>query len=367
MISLLTRIGVAGLANFGIGSPRRMPPILAVIRYILALLNPWGHGYAEKQGRIQTRRAIARNCLKTLGVVLNESQILLLEGSKPAIRYVLQTLRLYGEVALPHPYYPGNLDGVLGAGCRPVHIPMPSVKDFILNLEQRLLGGFRPVAVVLSFDNPQWLERTIEDYSRLVELARRYRFVLLSDEAYRDLSYNGLVASVMQVPGWEKLAVCIQTASKPFCAAGWKLGALITASERLDGMVTTKGTDSEGGSPAAQKAYETALGCTWYPRHLAQTYHKRARFTVGLLKKITGVEAVSVSAGGMFVYFKIKGMDAQSFYSALKANGFEVSPGNRFGEPDHIRWCLNQPDWVTRRAVRAVELVFEASRGEQAA
>jgi aspartate/methionine/tyrosine aminotransferase len=335
---------------------------------MVAVLNPFGHGYAEKQGRIQTRLALTKNCLRTLGVVINASQVLLLEGSKPGIRYVLQALGLIGKVGLPMPFYPGNLDGVLGAGCEPHFIPMLSVNGFIEYLEALLVGGFRPVAVVLSFDNPRWLKRSKKDYERLVELARIYGFILISDEAYRDLAYDGKVWSLMQVEGWEQVGFVIQTASKPFSMAGDKLGAIIARQDWIINsgpVMVIKARDSEGGSPAAQKAWATALWCTWYPRRLAQMYRRRAEFVVDLLRQIDGIIDIDIPFGGMFVYFRIVGMTSAEFASAFQQHGFEVSPGERFGEPDRIRWCLNQPNWVTRQGVVAVAKVLGRNRGKR--
>lgn len=366
VVKVLTALGCAGLCNLGIGAPRRLPPVLVVLRYIVALLNPWGHGYAEKQGRIKTRIAVAKNCFRTLGVIVRAIEVLLLEGSKPAIRYVLQALGLIGSVVLPMPFYPGNLDGVIGAGCTAVYLPMPTVKDFIRNLERALIGGLKPVAVVLSFDNPRWLKRCRKDYERLVELAQEYGFILISDEAYRDLAYDGKVWSLMQVSGWERVGVCIQTASKPFCMAGEKLGAIIARATWITKIMVIKSRDSEGGSPAAQKAYATALWCTWFPRRLAQMYRKRAEYTIVLLKRI-GITDIALSHGGMFLYFRISGMSSAEFDAAFKELGFEISPGERFGESDQIRWCLNQPNWVTRRAVAAVSQVLAGLSVEMAA
>jgi alanine-synthesizing transaminase len=263
------------------------------------------------------------------------------------------------------PFYPGNLDGVLAAGCEPYHIAMTSVGHFVKNLEAALVGGLNPVAVVLSFDNPRWLRRTYDDYRYLLFLAKKYNFVLISDEAYRDLAYDGNVCSVMQVRGWQQFAVCIQTASKPFCMAGWKLGAIVASLELLPKILEVKGRDSEGGSPAAQKGYAAALWCVWYPQLLALKYHKRAIYTVSKLRAI-GIIDIDRPLGGMFVYFGLRGMSSLEFVEKLKALGFEVTPGDRFGEPDMIRWCLNQPNWVTRLAVRAVAQVLQ-QRAEKAA
>ena len=363
LVRLLLALGCAGLGNFGIGSPRQMPPILAVLRYMFACLNPFGYGYEKNPGRKKTRQALAKNCFRTLRVLVHPDQILLLEGSKPALRYVLEALGKVGKVVLPMPFYPGNKGGVIRAGCQPHCIPMPTVKDYIINLTVELENGLRPVAVVLSFDNPRWLKRCKDDYVQLVTLAQRYNFILISDEAYRDLAFDGKVWSVMQASGWEQVAVCIQTASKPFCAAGWKLGAVISRPdlEWQERLLEARSADSEGGSPAAQKAYEVALRCDWYPRRLAQMYRRRALYTIELFQTV-GLTQVPMPYGGMFLYFVTTGEHTSDFVSQLKELGFEVSPGSKFGEPDKIRWCLNQPDWVTRRAVKAVgELVRQKS------
>lgn len=359
-VAILRALGMDGLCNFGIGSPRELPPLPVILRKNIAEWNPFGHGYAERQGRIKTRQALAANCGRTLGVEINPSQVLLLEGSKPAIRYVLQALRLVGKVVLPFPFYPGNKDGVLATDCEAFHLAMPSVAGFITNLRLALVGGLRPVAVVLSFDNPCWLGRTQQNYQDLVDLARMYGFLLISDEAYRDLAYDHKSYSVMQIEAWEKVAVCIQTASKAYCMAGHKVAALIATAELMEKIFPIKSKDSEGGSPAAQKAYKTALSCDWYPRRLATLYEKRAIYTKEALKAI-GVKDFNPSCGGMFLYFRIPGVDSDGLASALQGHGFTVSPGSRFGELDMIRWCLNQPNWVTRRAVKALAKVL----GEQ--
>src|SRR5674476_768120 len=92
-----------------------------------------------------------------------------------------------------------------------------------------------------------------------------------------------------------------------------------------------------------------------------RTYYRRALYTVKLLRA-AGIEDVDVPCGGMFIYFRIAGIDSAAFAEAFQEYGFEVSPGERFGEPNCIRWCLNQGNWVTRPAVAAVAQILQAQR-----
>lgn len=366
-VTVLRALGCEGFANFGIGSPRGFPPLLAVLRYIIALCNPWGHGYALPEGRPSTLKAIAANCRATLGITIQLGQVMILEGSKPGIRYILEALSLQGIVVLPKPWYPGHLGGLKRTGCQAHFIAMPTVRAFIKTLQEELGAGLKPVAIILSFDNPRWLAREYDDYKDLVLLAQRYGFKIISDEAYRDLAYNGRVNSIMQVLGWERYAICLQTASKPFRMAGWKLGALITNEKWLQLILTRKREDSEGGSPPAQKAWAVALRwCRHYPRRLGQVYFARAKYTVEYLLTVPGIFDIRIPEGGMFLYFGI-GVDSIEFRDALLELGFEVSPGINFGEPDHIRWCLNQGHWVTRRAIVALAKILWAALMRQAA
>ena len=292
---------------------------------------------------------------------------MILEGSKSAVRMILEALALEGEVGVFFPWYPGHLGGIKRARCKAVPIKAADVKGWISNLRNMLEAGFKPVAVILSPDNPEWLPRELNDCQTLFKLARQYKFWIISDEAYLTLAFDGKSVSMTQVEGWEERVICLQTGSKPFCIAGWKLANLVARADLIGEnekskrgpLLELKCDDSEGGSKPAQKAYAVALWCTWYPRRLARKYFRRARFLVDLLHRLLpGIVEVKMPAGGMFVYFRVKGLDSTAFEQKLKALGFEIAPGEGFGQPDHIRWCLNQGRWVTLRAVRAATQIL---------
>ncbi len=357
---LASEAGLKG--DFGLGSPNEMPPLLALLRFIWELINPFTkrHGYAPQNGMKETRASIAERNREEFGIELDpDKNITIVEGTRGAIPDILKGH--VGKVVLPVSYYPGHLDAIMETGCEPVFIPMPSVQEFIKELMRRLMNrNFRPSAVILSFDNPRWLPRTHADYSQLVSLAKAFEFVLVSDEAYRELSYGGVrVESILRVKkSCLEVAYVTQSGSKAFCAAGWKVGAVIASPDWVAAVTARKAKRSEGGCIPVQLAYATALlHCRAYPGKIAERYRRRAALTIRLLQQ-AGLRDIKMSHGGMFLYFKVPG-DCEQFAREMAKCGYLVRPGPLFGEDGYIRWCLREPDQVTQGACAAVAGILQ--------
>jgi aspartate/methionine/tyrosine aminotransferase len=352
---LAEKVGVIG--DFGLGSPNEMPPLLAVSKYAFELFNN-RHGYAPGKGMLKTREAVLRRSQKLFCANLDaEKNIRIREGTRGAIPDILKAF--VGKVVVPLPFYPGHVDAIRETGCEEVLIQMPSVGHFLDKLEEMLAGGFRPSVVILSFDNPRWLPRTFKDYERVLGLAIKYKFIIISDEAYRDLGFDNVqVESIMRVPFWWTNAFVLESASKAFCGAGWKIGVVIASEQNIGLFDAVKAKRSEGGCIPAQLAYATALNlCWWYPKKIAARYQHRSRLTVSLLSQ-AGVMGIQDSFGGMFIYFRVQ-MDSKEFARELAKCGYLVRPGECFGEEGWIRWCLREPDRVTVGACGAVAKILQ--------
>lgn len=348
--------GVKG--DFGLGSPNDMPPWLAILRYIWELINPFSkkHGYGLQNGMDETRQAEADWHRATYGIGLDpNANITITEGSRSACIFALPE---GGKVVLPQPYYPGHLDAIKAQGCEPLFVPLISAKNFALRVRELLRqSGHGISAVIFCLDNPVWLPCEVDVYREILRMAKEHNVLVVFDEAYRELVYHGPVTSVFDVKDileYLPWIVITKSASKAFAGAGWKVGVVISSPERIASITKAKCLYSEGGNVPAQLAYATARRwCRRFPtKKLARVYLHRAELTVSLLHK-AGLKEVFVPQGGMFLWFQVPG-NSEDFVRELAKRGYTVRPGTIFGKEGRVRWCLREPDRVTRGACAAV-------------
>ena len=365
-LALLAAASTGGLkGDFGLGSPNDMPPILAILRYIWELINPFEkkHGYGDRNGMAETRQAEADWHRDMYGIVLDpESNITITEGSRSACIFALPK---GGKVVIPQDYYPGHIDAIKEMGCEALLVPLVSAEDYVRRIERLLAceGNSGITAVIFCLDNPMWLPCTFDVYKKMLMLAKAYEIRVIFDEAYRELAYNGHVTSVFDVPDilrYLPWIVITKSASKAYAGAGWKVGVVISHAETITIITKAKCKFSEGGNVPAQLAYATARRwCRSYPtKKLAQKYYRRAKLTVA------GLNEVSISAevpeGGMFLWFDAPNGDSEGFARGRAKRGFLVRPGTLFGRPSKVRWCLRESDSKTRQAcVSAGEVALE--------
>jgi alanine-synthesizing transaminase len=382
--AIAERAGLRG--GFGLGSPNIMPPFLALARFIFELLNfvCRKHGYAPRSGEDELRLALAERYNEQYGAQLPietvkrggvevriPPNIAIFEGTRGG---GVEVLRDYvGVVVLPTVYYPGHLHAIEEAGSVPFFVPMPTVGQYLSSIRQKMESDrtFRPTVVILSFDNPLWLRRTQKDYEAALQLYYDYGCVILSDEAYSELVFCGIrTESIMRVPGWINGAIVLKSLSKNYGLAGWKVGPVIGTVERLDRAVSRKNKRSEGGFQITQLAAATAVKwCPGFPqRKVAARYHHRSDFTIRLLMRagITQFDFGEDSAtqqGGMFLFFKPP-VDSDEFLFRMAQMGFLAKPGSQFGRPGWVRWCLREPDRVTRHACKTAGQVIRGMQTE---
>jgi aspartate/methionine/tyrosine aminotransferase len=345
-IEEMSKAGKAVL-NLGIGSPDRAPDekVIKTLQEESSKSNV--HAYQSYKGAAQLREAIAVWYKRWYNVELNAAtEILPLIGSKEGIMHICMTYLNPGdEVLIPNPGYPTYSSAVRLAGgeCRYYNLNEDHdwAPDFT-ELEKTDLSR-----VKLMFVNyphmPTGQPASMALFKSLVEFAKAHNILLVHDNPYSFI-LNDNPMSLLSVDGAEEVAVELNSLSKSHNMAGWRIGMLCGAKERIEEVLRFKSNMDSGMFLPLQLAATTALSLdeSWH-RSLNEQYTQRREKVFELLELLNC--GYSTKQVGLFVWAKIPaGYNngyALSDEVLHKANVF-ITPGGIFGSEgdNYIRVSL---------------------------
>ena len=334
-IDLLNRNG-KNIINLGIGSPD-LPPHPAVIKVLqeeAAKENT--HAYQSYKGSPILRNAVAAWYNTWYGVKLNaDTEILPLIGSKEGIMHICMTYLNEGDEALiPNPGYPTYKTAVTLAGGNCI--------DYDLTEEQNWLPDFEELErkdlskVKLWFVNyphmPTGKLPTKAIFEKIIAFAKAHNILVLHDNPYSFI-LNETPMSILSIDGAIEVAVELNSLSKSQNMAGWRVGILCGAKERIEEVLRFKSNMDSGMFLPVQLAAAKALsvGKDWYDG-LNKIYGERKQKAFELLDLLNCV--YDKTQAGMFVWAKIpeKFEDGYKLSDDIlyNANVF-MTPGGIFG------------------------------------
>lgn len=349
------------IGNFGLGSPTQHLSWWFLLRLFWEQLGSWG--YAPGNGLLDARKAVAGYKLKKHGVKLDPERNIAFsaKGSRIIYPFLIQLiLKALGrtEVVMMLPYYPGHLKSVRWAGGKAIFIAALSAKNYVDRLEEKLRkGGFLPAAVIIcSIGNPFGYKCDLLSFERLVALAHEFGFILIVDEAYSELSYDGIAApSPFQVAGALRVTVATMTGSKFLSAAAGGIGLAMGPDTLIAPLNEAMEFLSEGGNGIMQTAFGFALPhCGPYVNNLVKLYSGRAHAYADLLVQKAGLPHAhfGIGAGGMFLWTPTDELDADELARRADINGVIVRAGRMFLDTgdeqspknmNFLRLCLREP------------------------
>lgn len=334
-IDMLNRQG-KNIINLGIGSPD-LPPHPDVISVLYEeAKKPNVHGYQNYKGSPALRKAFADWYKKWYEVTLDaETEILPLIGSKEGIMHICMTYLNEGDAALvPDPGYPTYSSNVKIAGATCI--------SYTLNEKNKYQPDFDALEredlsrVKLFFVNyPQMPTGQLPHksvFQKLITFAKKHDILIVHDNPYSFI-LNEEPVSLLSIPGAKEVAIELNSLSKSHNMAGWRLGVLCGAPERISEVLRFKSNMDSGMFLPVQLAAAKALtlGKDWYDA-VNNTYRKR-RDTVFELLDVLGC-TYSKSQAGLFVWAKIPQAYADCYDMAddvlYNANVF-ITPGGIFG------------------------------------
>ena len=327
------------IINLGIGSPD-LPPHPDVIRVLQEESSrPDVHAYQSYKGSPILRKAMADWYAKWYGVTLDsESEVLPLIGSKEGIMHICMTYLEEGdEVLVPNPGYPTYRAAVSLAGgiCRDYlleeqHHWMPDGNE--LEKAAAASGGRLKLMFVNYPHMPTGQLPTPELFGQLVAFARKHGILLVHDNPYSFI-LNENPMSMMAAPHAKEVVLELNSLSKSQNMAGWRVGMLVAAKERIDEVLRFKSNMDSGMFLPVQLAAAKALGLgkDWY-QQLNQVYAGRRKLVFELLRYLNC--EFSMQQAGMFVWAKIPSAFRNGYEmsdAVLHRSNVFITPGGIFG------------------------------------
>lgn len=352
--------------DLGQGSPDQPSPDHVVKAASEAVRDGTLHGYPVANGLPEYRQAIADWYKKRFDVELDrDKEVLPLIGSKEGIGHLLLALLNPGEgVLVPSPCYPVHYNGVILAGGT-VHImKLTEENGFLPDLK-----AIPPEAaenskiIILNYPNNP-TGATTPDNSLLEEalaLAKKYGWLVLYDNAYSEITFDGYVApSILQIPGAKENAIEFHSTSKSYSMAGWRLGFAVGNAEAIAALAKLKGFIDYGVPAFLQKGAIAALnGPQDCVVKAAKMYQERRDV---LAEALAGVGwKVTVPKASMYIWTRLPkeagGMPSLEFSERLiREQGVVVSPGTGFGPEGegYVRFSLIHPPERLREAAKRI-------------
>ena len=322
--------------NLGIGSPD-LPPHPDVIRALHEeALKPNQHGYQNYKGSPLLRNAVSVWYKKWYDVTLNpDTEILPLIGSKEGIMHICMTYINEGDsVLIPNPGYPTYKSAAKIAG--------GNVIDYTLTKENNWFPDFAALEktdlqkVKLMFVNypqmPTGQLPTKELFEQLVAFAKKHTILLVHDNPYSFI-LNDKPLSLLSVDGAKEVAVELNSLSKSHNMAGWRIGLLAGAKERINEVLRFKSNMDSGMFLPLQLAAAKALELEEnFHAEVNKVYRKRRERVIDLLQLLQCT--FDEKQAGLFIWAAIPAGYKDGYElcdKVLYESNVFITPGGIFG------------------------------------
>jgi len=351
--------------DLGMGNPIDPAPELVTQKLCEVVQDPKSHRYPVATGLRNLRREIAHYYGRDYGVELDsEAEVICTIGSKEGISHLCLALVGPGDTVLvPTPAFPIHIYSTIIAGGNVIRIPLASEETFLERIATMCESLYpTPKLLILNYPhNPTTTIASIELFREVVQLARKYRFMVIHDFAYGKIAFDGYVPpSFLQVPGAREVGVEFGSFSKSYNMAGWRIGYCVGNSEIIKGLAQIKGYYDYGIFSAIQIAGIVALrDCASEVVEQAKIYQQRRDVLCKGLRRI-GWPATEPK-GGMFLWTRIpepfNQMGSMSFaLDLMEKASVAVAPGIGFGEEGegYLRLALVENEHRIRQALRQI-------------
>lgn len=350
------------IISLGIGDPD-LPTFPAIVEEMQeAVADPANQKYPSNRGRREFRDAMAEFYRRTFGVELDpESQIIPALGSKECLYNLCFAFLDPGDVALASdPGYPVYTGGPVLAGAKPVLLPLDPAKGFAPAFDSISEQDLRAARLLfLNYpNNPTGAVVPEGVFEEAIELARKYDFLVVHDNAYSEIVFDGYEApSFLAAPGAFDVGVEVYSLSKGHNMTGWRCGAIMGNSEAIETYWRLKTNVDSGMFEAIQLAGVAALEApTESVEGMCAIYARRRDLVIEALREI-GIEAETPRAT-IYVWAPVpEGFTSTSFAEhALEEAAVIVSPGSLYGPTGEgfFRISLTTPDEQITEAVRRI-------------
>ena len=334
------------IIHLEIGEPDFATP-QNIIDAAVRALNDGATHYTPASGIPQVREATARYITKHTGVPTKAENIVLTPGSKNILLFALLILVEEGdEVIIPDPGYPIYRSLVEFIGGKAVSLPVRQENSFRVDPAElsSLVTDRTRVLIVNSPANPTGGVLTRDDCEQVAKIAMEHDLVVISDEIYNRLVYDGSHVSLYTIDGMPERTILLDGLSKAWAMCGWRLGfgaMPVEIARRMDTLMINSSSCAAAFTQwAAVEAFESPESDAAVTTMVAE-FHKRRDILVEALSRMPGVRC-HLPEGAFYVFPDITetGWDDRELANALLDEvGVAVLRGSSFGPhgAGHIR------------------------------
>ena len=354
--------------SLGIGDPDLPTPEPVIRALAEAARDPSTHQYPSNRGSKEFREAAVGFYRRRFGVDLDPaSEVVPALGGKEAVGHVCLALLDPGDLCLsPDPGYPPYTSGPLFAGAEIAYLPLEEANDFLPDLDSiSAEQASRANVLFLNYpNNPTGAIVADGFFDRAVEFAREHALVVVHDNAYSEVTFDGYVApSFLETPGAKEVGIEIFSPSKGWNMTGWRSGLVAGNAEVVERYRQLKTNLDSGMFEAVQQATVAALtDAEGFPREMSEVYRRRRDLVAEALAAI-GLHVEPPKATPYFWVRVPEGYTSESFAElVLEQAAVVVSPGPAYGPSGEgfFRISLTVPDDRLSEAVRRIETSLQA-------
>ena len=325
------------IVHLEIGEPDFDSPSYVIDAAKEALDQGFTH-YGPSAGQPELRNAIAIHQGEFNGYSISPENVIVTPGGKPVMFFSLLALIEEGdEVIYPNPGFPIYESMINYSGGTPIPMKLEETKDFNANIDdlRKLITDKTKMMIINSPNNPCGSVTTKDDLKQIAEIAIENNLIVLSDEIYKDMYYEGEHYSITKFNGMKERTIILDGFSKSYAMTGWRLGYGIFPDFLVEDITKLMTNSVSCTSVFSQMAAIAALeGSREFTINMMEKFKIRRDIIVNGLNSIEGVTC-RTPLGAFYAFPNISGtgLSSSDFADiALNEYGVALLSGTAFGE-----------------------------------
>ena len=362
--------------NFSVGEPDFNTPEHIIDAAKIAMDKGFTK-YTAGPGMIELRKAICEKLMRENGIQYNPKEVLVSNGEKQSLYNVCQALFSEGDQVITFsPYWVSFPEFIRLADAQPVIVNTIAEKNYepdFSDLSKKINNQIKGL-IINSPSNPTggvWTEKAL---IRIIKMAKKHNWVLISDECYERLVYDGEFISVEKLNRDQKIGANVITCislSKTYAMTGWRIGYSVGPQRIINAMAKIQGQATSCANSIGQMAGIEALtgdqGCV---DEMRLKFLERRDHIIPLLNNLPNITC-EVPGGAFYAFPDFSAYLGKKANSKILKDTFDISeyilnyakvvtvPGDGFGAPGHIRFSYATSKKVINKGIERVRLALD--------
>jgi aspartate aminotransferase len=357
------------ILHFEIGEPDFDTPVHITEAAIQALHDGFTH-YGPTPGLPVLRQAIAEVVSTSRRIPVSPDEVIVTPGAKPIMFFTLLAYAQAGdEVIYPNPSFPIYESMINFVGATPVPIPLLESSGFSFDMErfEASLSPRTKLIILNSPGNPTGGIMPAADLQRIAAVALERGIMVLSDEIYGGMQYEGRPVSVASLPGMQDLTIILDGFSKLYAMTGWRLGFAVANRHVIEHFTKLMANSASCTASFVQMAGVAALRGPQEPsQRMVAEFRRRRELIVTGMNHIDGLRC-ALPSGAFYVFPNIHRLQRPSAEVAsrlLNEAGIACLAGTAFGAygESYLRFSYASSEENIRKMLRILATFIKDMR-----